>query len=87
MALGCDRARKQVNPRTIHIQGKKHANVRKVSLRYSQGSLETPGFHRWRYMVSSSLQVPKTKTPSSFLVREKSDRKEDAVYQGQNRRF
>ena len=24
MALGCNRARKQANSRTIHIQGKKH---------------------------------------------------------------
>ena len=37
-------------------------------------------------MVSTSLQISSSQTPYSFLFGEKPDRKDNAVYQGQDRR-
>ena len=53
--VGCYLARKQEYSNTIYIKGKKHTHCREIYFRSSEGSWKTSSFHRWRYMVSTSL--------------------------------
>jgi hypothetical protein len=52
---------------------------RPVVVRPDQGSWKSSCFHRWRYVVSKSLQILETKTSSSFSFGEKSYGKNYAV--------
>ena len=52
-----------------------------------QGSWKTCCINRRWNLVSAGLQIPETKAPYTFIFREKPDRKNNAVYQGQNRKF
>jgi len=82
--LGCNRAQRQANSRTNHLQGEKHVCCRIVPVEPSQGTREVSGFQRWWNLVSAGLPVPGTEAPHPFSFGEKPDRKDYAVHKGQD---
>lgn len=73
LALGCYWANKQADSRIKYLQRKKHAYYRReIYFGFGKGSRKAPCFYRWRYLVSSSLPIPKSRASCTFSILEKS---------------